>query len=187
MNIQNIVDLLETSPVIAATDGSGWQQAVDSDSKILFHLKANILTIAEEIKTAKQKGKIVFVHMDLAEGIGKDKAGIVWLTNLGIDGIISTKSQLIRSARECGVFAIQRFFVLDSKGMHSIKDTLDASCPDFIEIMPGVIPKAIRLFENENIPVIAGGLIETKQEVIDALSNGAIAVSTGNKKLWTDI
>jgi len=35
-----------------------------------------------------------------------------------------------------------------------------------------------------HIPVIAGGLIETKTEVFDALGCGATAVSTGRKNLW---
>ena len=53
-----------------------------------------------------------------------------------------------------------------------------------IEIMPGVITKTISKFANSSIPVIAGGLIETKEEVTAALSAGAIAVSTGKECLW---
>ena len=53
--------------------------------------------------------------------------------------------------------------------------------------MPGVIPKALRPFSRQEIPVIAGGLIETKQEVTAALFAGAIAVSTGKKELWNEI
>ena len=34
------------------------------------------------------------------------------------------------------------------------------------------------------IPVIAGGLIETKAEVTEALCQGALAVSTGKQELW---
>ena len=56
--------------------------------------------------------------------------------------------------------------------------------PDLIEIMPGVIDKVIRRFACEKTPVIAAGLIETKAEVMGALSCGAVAVSTGKKELW---
>ncbi|MBQ3075076.1 MAG: glycerol-3-phosphate responsive antiterminator, partial [Clostridia bacterium] len=35
-----------------------------------------------------------------------------------------------------------------------------------------------------SVPLIAGGLIETKAEVMDALQSGAIAVSTGKEELW---
>ena len=50
--------------------------------------------------------------------------------------------------------------------------------------MPGVIGKAIRRFAGCGIPVIAGGLVETKAEVTDAINCGAAAVSTGRESLW---
>lgn len=182
-----IIEALERTPVIAATDRAGWQSAVLSDTEVLFHLGADIITVGDDIKAAKQNGKFVFIHIDLADGIGKDKAGIHWLKRLGADGIISTRTQLIRAAHDSGLLAVQRFFMLDSKGMHSVAETIENTQPDLIEIMPGVIPKALRLFSHREIPVIAGGLIEAKQEVTAALSSGAIAVSTGKKELWNEI
>lgn len=185
MYTKNIIEALERTPIIAATDSAGWQNAIISDVEVLFHLSANIITVENEIKIAKTNNKYVFVHIDLAEGIGKDKMAIKWLAELGADGIISTRAQLIRSAKECGLMAIQRFFVLDSKGMNSISEMIDITRPDLIEIMPGVIPKALSLFSEKGIPVIAGGLIETKAEVTSALGSGAVAVSTGKVGLWS--
>lgn len=182
-----IINALERTPVIAATDRAGWQRAVLSDAEVLFHLGADIITVSDDIKAAKQNGKFVFIHIDLADGIGKDKTGIEWLKKLGADGVISTRTQLIRAAHDNGLLAVQRFFMLDSKGMHSVAETIENTRPDLIEIMPGVIPKALKLFSRQEIPVIAGGLIETKQEVTAALSAGAVAVSTGRKELWNEI
>ena len=182
-----IIEALERTPVIAATDRAGWQSAVLSDIEVLFHLGADIMTIADDIQAAKQGGKFVFIHIDLADGIGKDRAGIDWLKKLGADGVISTRTQLIRAAHDSGLLAVQRFFILDSKGMHSISETIENTRPDLIEIMPGVIPKALKAVAAHKIPVIAGGLIETKQEATAALSSGAIAVSTGKKELWNEI
>ena len=182
-----IIEALERTPVIAATDRAGWQSAVLSDTEVLFQLGADIITVGDDIEAAKQNGKFVFIHIDLADGIGKDKAGIHWLKRLGADGVISTRTQLIRAAHDNGLLAVQRFFMLDSKGMPSVAETIDNTRPDLIEIMPGVIPKALKLFSRQEIPVIAGGLIETKQEVTAALSAGAVAVSTGRKELWNEI
>ena len=181
-----VFEALERSPIIAATDCVGWKEAACSLAEVLFHLDANIMTVGDDIALAKQNGKFVFIHIDLAEGIGKDKAGIAWLKSLGADGIITTRTQLIRAAAECGLLAVQRFFVLDSKGMNSIAETVGKAAPDMIEIMPGVIPKALKLFSGQKVPVIAGGLIETEHEVTTALSNGAFAVSTGKKHLWQE-
>ena len=83
-----------------------------------------------------------------------------------------------------GLLTVQRFFALDSKGMESIEDMLRTSTPHLVEIMPGVIGKAIRRFSGCGIPIIAGGLVETKQEVTEAISCGAAAVSTGREDLW---
>ena len=124
MYTQNIIDALERTPIIAATDSAGWQSALESDVEVLFHLSANIMTIANDIRNAKANNKHIFVHIDLAEGIGKDKTGIKWLSGLGVDGVITTKAQLVRSAKECGLTAIQRFFVLDSKGMNFSRKVL---------------------------------------------------------------
>ena len=52
--------------------------------------------------------------------------------------------------------------------------------------MPGVITKAVRILNKEfpDLPIICGGLIDDKQEIIDVLKNGAMAVSTSKIELW---
>ena len=179
-----IIDCLELNPVIAAIRDDGWNAALQSPAQVLFYLSADLTTVCTRIKQAHDAGKILLIHMDLAEGIGKDRAGIRYLAQHGVDGIISTKAQLVRTAKEMGLLTVQRFFALDSKGMESIDEMLRSSTPHLIEIMPGVIGKAIRRFCDCGIPIIAGGLIETKAEVTEAISCGAAAVSTGKEALW---
>ena len=82
------------------------------------------------------------------------------------------------------MFTVQRFFTLDTQGLESISELLSSSTPSMIEIMPGVITKTISRFAQGTTPVIAGGLIETKEEITAALRNGAVAVSTGKESLW---
>ena len=175
---------LERSPVIASFHERDFEKALASPTEIIFDLRANLTKEAERIKKAHECGKAIFVHIDLADGIGKDKTGIEYLASLGVDGIISTKGQMIRFARETGLLTVQRFFALDTKGLDSIYEMLESAAPDLIEIMPGVISKVIERFSGGSIPVIAGGLIETKAEVTAALSCGATAVSTGMTELW---
>lgn len=184
MTITELKDCLERSPVIASFHASDFEKALSSPSEILFDLRANLTEEAERIKKSHECGKAIFVHIDLADGIGKDKTGIEYLASLGVDGIISTKGQMIRFAGETGLLTIQRFFALDTKGLDSIHELLETSAPDLIEIMPGVISKVIERFSGGKVPVIAGGLIETKAEVTAALSCGATAVSTGVPELW---
>ena len=184
MTNSELFDRLERCPVIAAVKEDGWEKAIKSPAEIIFHLKANLLTVKSRIEEAKASGKLIFVHLDLADGIGKDRTGVEFLAACGVHGIISTRSQIIGFAKEKGLFAVQRFFALDSQGLVSISDTSHTSQADLFEIMPGVISKAISRFSKGRIPIIAGGLIEDKAEVTSALQFGAAAVSTGKEELW---
>ena len=184
MKMPELIQRLERCHVIPAVRDDQWQAALQSPSEVVFYLGAGLLTIRQRCAEARAAGKSLFVHIDLAEGIGKDREAIQFLADCGVDGIISTRGQLIRSARELGLMTVQRFFALDSKGMDSIDDMIRSSCPHLVEIMPGVISKAIRRFSSSRIPVIAGGLVTTKEEVTEALKSGATAVSTGQQELW---
>ena len=136
-------------------------------------------------KTAHENGKRFFVHLDLATGIGKDKSGILYTKNAGVDGIISTRANIIKAARECKVFTVQRFFAVDSKSVDTTVEAVRSAKADMIEIMPGVLTKVIKkLCKLVNVPIIAGGLIDSAEEIEDILSNGATAVSTSREELW---
>jgi glycerol uptake operon antiterminator len=57
--------------------------------------------------------------------------------------------------------------------------------PDYVEILPGVMPKVIKRINNLiHVPVIAGGLIADKEDVLAALSAGAVSISTTNEAVW---
>ena len=150
---QELIDCLERTPVVAAVQDAGMAAAIASPAEVIFHLKASILTIGRHIAAAHDAGKRIFVHVDLTEGLGRDRAGLEYLADLGVDGIITTRTQLVRQARELGLIAVQRFFALDSQGLESINETLANAAPDLIEIMPGVIGKVIAHFAAGNIPV----------------------------------
>lgn len=184
MTKNQLYDCLERSPVIASFHSQSFEKALSAPPEILFDLNASLPLLEERIKKAHAAGKAMFIHIDLADGIGKDKTGIEYLASLGVDGIISTRGQMIRFAREAGLLTVQRFFALDTHGLDSMQELLEVAAPDFIEIMPGVISKVIERFSGGSIPVIAGGLIETKAEVTAALASGAAAVSTGMPELW---
>lgn len=175
---------MEEFPVISAVRERFFEKALNSPSQVIFLLGGDVSTIGDKIKLAKEKGKFIFVHIDLTDGIGKDKSGIRFLSNLGIDGIISTKSNLIRIAKDLSLITVQRFFAYDSHGIDGIEEVLYSTKPDYVEIMPGVIDKVTKRFSGLEIPLISGGLIETKQEITNALNAGAFAVSTGKEALW---
>lgn len=181
---EKILNSLEISPVIAAVKDKNFTDALNCPCEIIFLLGGNILSVEKRIKSAHEKGKFIFVHIDLTDGISKDKYGVEFLSKCGADGIISTRTPIIKAAKELNLIAVQRFFVYDSQGVANIEEVLSSSASDIIEIMPGIMGKIIEKFSRFSTPLIVGGLIETKQEVTDALKLGACAVSTGKRELW---
>lgn len=182
----NLIDQLIQNPIIPAIrDKSILDCAVKSNCKVVFLLHSTILTISDEINMIKKKNKLVFVHIDLIEGLGKDEKGIEFLKTHGVDGIISTKQNLINHALALELPSVQRIFLIDSQSILSGIKMVENSQPTLVEVLPGVIPKAIqRLSQSIQIPIIAGGMIESKDEVLSALSSGAIAISTSNTNLF---
>ena len=87
-----IIECLEENPVVAAIGDSKWDQALESPAQVIFYQSANLLTVSERVRQAHDAGKFIIIHMDLAEGIGKDRSGLRYLAQQGVDGIISTKT-----------------------------------------------------------------------------------------------
>ena len=179
--------LLELSPVIAAVrQTETLSAACTAQPEILFLLHATVSDVASRVSTAKAAGKCVFLHADLIEGLSADSAAMRYLrSTTAADGIISTRSGVIRAAKDCGFLTVQRFFVVDSQAEETVLRTVSQTTPDCVELMPGIIPTVIsRLSAKLSLPVIAGGLVETKEQVVSLLSAGACGVSTSCPELW---
>ena len=182
------IDLLLDSPVIAAVkDEAGLQKALDSDCQVVFMLFGTLLNIGDLVRQVHSCGKICFVHIDLVEGLSNREIAVDCIAKLASpDGIISTRLPIIRRAHQLGLTTVQRIFLLDSISLMDLCTQMEAQQPDFIEVLPAVIPAVIReITEKTSTPLIAGGLIRSKQDVIQALQAGAVAVSTSCQAVWT--
>lgn len=188
---QEFYDAVEANPVIAAVKSdAGLQAAVEMEEiQVIFVLYGDVCTIPEILERIKAAGKKAMVHIDLIAGLSAKEISVEFIARqTRADGIITTKPALVRRARELGIFAVLRFFVIDSLALKNIEN-LEMQCgtsrPDFIEVLPGVMPKVLgRIAKVSRIPMIAGGLITEKEDVIAALSVGAIAVSSTNQDVW---
>lgn len=181
------IEQFEDCPVIAAVkDEAGLNACLSSDIGIVFVLFGDICSISGIVKRLKGAGKTVIVHLDLVSGLsGKEVAVNFIHENTSADGIISTKPALIRQAKELGMCTVMRFFVIDSMAFDNIRRQSDAVHPDIIEVLPGLMPKVIRKICRESrIPVIAGGLITDKEDIMGALNAGAVSISTTNRDVW---
>ena len=161
-------------------------EALLSDCELIFDLNPDLLTLKSKVDAVHRVGKKIYVHFDLASGIAKDKSGMLYVKAVGVDGVISTRVNVIKLAREVNLFTVQRFFIVDSQSLETTVESAKTAKPDMIEIMPGVIPKVIKSLRHRlNIPIIAGGLIEKETELKDVIESGATAISSGSKELWS--
>ncbi len=171
-------------PIIGAIETS--TDVSNAPCSIFFILGGELSELEFQIKNIIALKKQVYVHMDLIQGIKADEAGLRFVKSLGPHGIITTHSRLISKAKELDLFAIQRLFLLDRKNLKSGIKSVKKSKPDAIEVLPGVVYKATKeLMDETNIPIISGGLMMDKEDVIGSLKVGAIGVSTSLKELWT--
>ena len=183
------LQLFELNPVIAAVkDEQQLEKAINSNCDIIFFLFGNVCNIGELVSRAKSAGKLAFVHLDLTQGLsGKEIAADFVKQFTEADGVISTRPVLIKYAKNLGLITVFRFFLVDSLSLSGLKKQIDSCGADFVDIMPGVMPKVIKkVCEIASVPVITGGLIADKEDVISALSAGAQCISTTCEKLWAD-
>lgn len=179
--------IVEDCPVITAVkDDEGLTLGLMAPSSIIFILYGDIVSIHDIVERIKNAGKIAMVHIDLIGGLSQKEVSVDYIKqNTSADGIISTRGNLIKRAKELSLYTIQRFFVIDSMAYESITNQCRANRPDCIEILPGVMPKVItRITESVTTPVIAGGLIADKDDIMQALGAGAVAVSSTNHEVW---
>lgn len=181
------IDLLEISPVIAAIKNEeGLRKSFESECQVVFVLYGNILNISEIVKALKKKNKYVMVHVDLLRGLNSNEVVVDFIKkNTEANGIISTKPVLVKRAAELDLLGILRIFMIDSMAMNTTKKQLDSFRPDVIEIMPGIMPKVIKeMRAYTKIPIIVGGLLSDKKDIMMAFQAGADAVSTTKEDLW---
>ncbi|MCR5556453.1 MAG: glycerol-3-phosphate responsive antiterminator [Butyrivibrio sp.] len=191
MTNREFIEKVEITPIIAAVkDDEGLEKALKQDVEIVFVLYGDINTISKIVEEIKDAGKVAMVHVDLITGLNNSKDVCIDFikSNTKADGIITTKSQLIQHAKELGLNTVLRYFILDSMALQNIeKQALVKTIrPDLIEFLPGIVlPKMIkRINKVSKVPIIAGGLISDKEDVMNALDAGAIAISSTDQRVW---
>ena len=177
---------LKKNPIIASVrNEEEVDRAVKSKAEAVFIIHIDMDSLIEQVKKIKKAGKMVFIHVDLIPGFSSSPLALEYIYKLTKpDGILTTKKSIINKAKSLGLISILRVFIIDSPTISSSSKLIKEVKPDVVEILPGVAPKAIKkIKEKVNVPIISGGFIEYKEEVIDCIKNGAIAVSSSSVNL----
>lgn len=185
--MDKIYQYIEDNPVIVAVkNDKELNKALKLKNKVVFVLYGDICNISNIVEKLKENNKKVIVHIDLITGLSNREIAIDFIAkNTRTDGIITTRPNNIKRAKELGLFTVLRFFLIDSMSYENIDKTLRQVSPDMVEILPGLMPKIIeKIYKRTNTPIIAGGLIIDKEDAINALNAGAVGISTTNNKVW---
>lgn len=162
------------------------EDMLDSNYTYIVLLNSHIGQLKSLVQLAKSKGKKMLLHADLVQGLRNDEYAAQFLCqDVKPAGLISTRKNVVLTAKKHGLISIQRLFLLDSIALESSYKLLETTKPDYIEVLPGVMPHIIKeVYEKTGIPIVAGGLIRERREVENALKAGASAVTTSRRELW---
>ncbi|OGO79489.1 MAG: antiterminator [Clostridiales bacterium GWB2_37_7] len=180
-------ELLAEVPIISAIrNDMDLKKVINCDIKIVFVLYGSLMEIQDICSKLKNAKKLIFIHVDMIDGLKHDAKGIEFIKKLvNPYGIITTKTACIKCAKSLGLYTILRVFILDSQSLQTGINNIHTVTPHAVEVLPGVASKIINIIKKDiDIPIIAGGLINTKKDVIEAMSAGALAVSTSNEEVW---
>lgn len=166
-----------------------FEELLQSNFQYIVLLEVHISHLRSFRNEAKKYNKKIIIHADLIQGLKTDNYAADFLCNdVRPAGIISTRANMIQKAKAKGIIAIQRMFLLDTIALEKSYSLIEMAEPDYIEMLPGVIPELIsEVYERTGIPIINGGLIRTQTHIESAIEAGAIAVTTSDKELWESV
>lgn len=149
-------------------------------------LGGRLCALRPAVELAARHGKKVLLHADLIDGLKNDEYAAEFLCQqIRPAGLISTRTSVLLKTKQNGLLSIQRMFLIDSDALEKSVELAAKTKPDFVEMLPGVLPHLIaEVRERAGVPVIAGGLIRSARERDDALAAGAAAITTSRAELW---
>jgi glycerol uptake operon antiterminator len=162
------------------------EKMMSSNYEYLLILDTHVSRLKPIFRMFEANHKKLILHMDLVHGLKSDEYSTEYICQeFKPYGLISTKGSVIQKARQKGVTSIQRMFLLDSSSIEKSLSLIERSNPDYIEVLPGIMPKVIKeIHSRTKKEVFAGGLIDTVEEVELAYKAGATTITTSNKELW---
>lgn len=144
---------------------------------VLMHL--HITCLEEIFARLHASGKRALVHIDLIRGLAADEFGAEYLcSRCSPCGIISTRPAMVATCRRLGVTAVQRCFLIDSSALEKSMAAVEKARPDYVELLPALCtPLFPMIRERLGIPLIAGGLIQSRSMAAEILQSGVNAVT----------
>lgn len=162
------------------------EKMIQTDYKECVLLDTHIGHVKSIMELLKKNKIETYMHIDLIKGMSHDEFACEYIIqNYHPKGIVSTKTKVINKAKSLNTTTVFRVFILDSHALSRSIELIKRVEPDYVEVLPGIASKVIQIINEEtNTSVIAGGLINTVDEVEIAVENGAKYITTSDKHLW---
>jgi glycerol uptake operon antiterminator len=177
---------LRANPIIPAVRGpdSALEAAIAGDHPAIFVLGGDIFKVLGRVGSQGRRPQI-YVNVDLVGGIASDASGLRFLSRR-VEGIISTHRHVIELSKTSGLITIQRLFAIDSGAVERGLKLIRRAQPQFVEILPALAYCEIagQYSEVLDLPVLAGGLLKSRENIAAILDAGAVGVSTSDQRLW---
>ena len=177
---------LKLNPVVPAVRGpdSALEAALAGEHPAIFVLGGDIFKVLGRMRAQSRRPRI-YVNVDLVGGIAADASGLRFLSGR-VEGIISTHRHVIELARASGLVTIQRLFAIDSGAVERGLKLIRRAEPEFVEILPALAYCEIagQYSEVLDLPVLAGGLLKSGEDISTILGAGAVGVSASQQGLW---
>lgn len=192
ISARKLKEKFEDNPmVVAVTNEVTLGFALNSTNEIVFLLSGTISDLRVTVNKLLDKGKLVFVHIDMISGMSSSPAVVEFIGDIFDKkvGIITTKPALVKKAISENIRVIHRAFMVDSKSKNIFLDNITQNfTPDAVEIMPAMVHSVIREVRDKlpKMTIIAGGLVTDKKEIHEIINSGADAISTSSVKLLQD-
>lgn len=169
----------ERELIIAIPTLKEFDKFLNTDFEYCVFLDMHISVLKSAIKTAHEKNKKVFLHMDLIHGLTNDIFGCEYAVQfLKADGVISTKPKVVAKGKDLGIVSILRLFLIDTHSLKKGLKTCEEVSPDYVELLPALACDILpRLKAKHDQNYMCGGLISTKEDVKKCFDRGALAVT----------
>jgi glycerol uptake operon antiterminator len=173
----------------AVRDSASLNQALDLGYRQVLIERGSLLALVGQLASAARQGIAIFVNLDAVEGLAPDSAALAFLaTDLGLSGVLSVKSHLLKDASRFRLRTVQRIHALDSTGLETGLNSIVSPPPYAIAIAPAVaIPQVMPAIRaTTGTPVWGTGFISSVDQANDVLAAGADVVSSGRPEVWRE-
>jgi glycerol uptake operon antiterminator len=182
-----IQQYMRRNPVVPAVrDVSRLKHALAVRPSCVIVFSPSIDLVEAMAQQARAANVLLLIHADMMEGIASDAAGLRFLAQQGVAGVATTRTQTMTLAHQAGLLVTFRAFLIDSAALVTVAKIVERNHPDIVEALPAPILAYLPpdYITDLGVPVLAGGLIRTREDIDAAIVAGAAAVSTSNEALW---